>query len=161
MRLKKIVLRIHLWLGLTSGLIVVLLGITGCILAFENEIRGSTESFRKVEVQTKDYLPPSALKSVAERHLSSGKALGIEYPGTGKAAVAGKYLFQNFERKFACAVTFPIGFQFLIWMRPCVKLKSDPVEHRWEVQRRTHEYLFVHQIMNLKDPDRRSGSLIG
>jgi uncharacterized iron-regulated membrane protein len=101
MRLKKIVLRIHLWLGLTSGLIVVLLGITGCILAFENEIRGSTESFRKVEVQTKDYLPPSALKSVAERHLSSGKALGIEYPGTGKAAVAAYYdEDENYELAF-------------------------------------------------------------
>ncbi|MEP7141771.1 MAG: PepSY domain-containing protein, partial [Ferruginibacter sp.] len=38
MTFKKIIRKVHLWLGLSSGLIVLLLGITGCILAFEVEI---------------------------------------------------------------------------------------------------------------------------
>ena len=36
--LKKIIGQIHLWLGLVSGLVVFVLGITGCIWAFEEEI---------------------------------------------------------------------------------------------------------------------------
>ena len=38
-RPKKIVVKIHLWLGLISGLVVFILGITGCIYAFEEEIK--------------------------------------------------------------------------------------------------------------------------
>ena len=88
MTFKKLIGKIHLWLGLSSGLVVLFLGITGCILAFEVEIRNLTESFRNVKVENKALLPPSALKVIAEKYLVSKKALGIEYPGTGKAAVA-------------------------------------------------------------------------
>lgn len=38
MNFKKTFRIIHLWLGLASGLIIVILGITGCIYAFINEI---------------------------------------------------------------------------------------------------------------------------
>jgi uncharacterized iron-regulated membrane protein len=100
MRLKKIIGKIHLWLGLGSELVVLLLAITGCILAFEVEIRTLTESFRKVPVENKAYLPPSALKQIAEKYLSSKKALGIEYPGEGKAAVAAYYDETNYELVF-------------------------------------------------------------
>jgi uncharacterized iron-regulated membrane protein len=100
MTFKKIILISHLWLGLSSGLVVLLLGITGCILAFEIEIRNLTESFQKVKVENGPYLPPSALKSIAEKHLSSKKALGIEYPGKGKAAVAAYYDETKYELLF-------------------------------------------------------------
>ena len=100
MSVKKIVGRIHLWLGLSSGLIIVLLGITGCILAFELEIRNLTEGFRKVRVENKPYLPPSELKAIADKHLVSGNALGVEYPGQGKAAVAMYYDEKNYELLF-------------------------------------------------------------
>ena len=36
---KRIVRQIHLWLGLLSGLVVLILGITGCIYAFEEELQ--------------------------------------------------------------------------------------------------------------------------
>ncbi|MDR6341363.1 putative iron-regulated membrane protein [Filimonas zeae] len=39
MKTKKIIGKIHLWLGLSSGLVVVILGITGCLLAFEEELQ--------------------------------------------------------------------------------------------------------------------------
>ncbi|MCL8000511.1 PepSY domain-containing protein, partial [Brucella sp. 21LCYQ03] len=43
--MKKIVLKInawlHLWLGLISGIVVVILSITGCALVFEEEIKYS------------------------------------------------------------------------------------------------------------------------
>ncbi len=100
MKFKKIIRYIHLWLGLTSGLVVVFLGITGCILAFELEIRNATESFRKVEVQSKPMLPPSEIKTIAEKHLVSKKALGIDYLGKNKAAVAAYYDADHYELAF-------------------------------------------------------------
>lgn len=100
MNVKKIIGKIHLWLGLTSGLVVILLGVTGCILAFETEIRNLTEPYRKVTVENKPCLPPSALKQIAEKKLRSRKALGIEYPGLGKAAVAVYYDEENYELVF-------------------------------------------------------------
>lgn len=39
MSFKKIILKIHLWLGLSSGLIIFILGITGCIYVFEEELK--------------------------------------------------------------------------------------------------------------------------
>ena len=100
MTIKKLIGKIHLWLGLSSGLVVLLLGITGCILAFEVEIRNWTEPFRKVQMENREYLPPSSLKAIAEKHLTSKKALGVEYPGEGKAAVAAYYDETNYELVF-------------------------------------------------------------
>lgn len=100
MTFKKIVGKIHLWLGLSSGLVVLLLGITGCLLAFEIEIRKLTEPFRNVTLQQQEYLAPSVLKTFAEPHLASKKALGIEYPGAGKAAIASYYDETQFEQVF-------------------------------------------------------------
>ena len=39
MTIKKIIRQIHLWLGLASGLVVFILGITGAIYAFQDEIK--------------------------------------------------------------------------------------------------------------------------
>ncbi|HRO48440.1 PepSY-associated TM helix domain-containing protein [Agriterribacter sp.] len=100
MTFKKLTGKIHLWLGLSSGLVVLILGVTGCILAFELEIRSLTESFRNVKVENRDALPPSELKAIAEQHLASKKALGIEYPGKDKAAVAAYYNEKEYELLF-------------------------------------------------------------
>ncbi len=98
---KKFIRKIHLWLGLSSGLIVCFLGITGCILAFELEIRSMTEQYRNVSIEKKSYLPPSVLSEKARPHMLSQSVLGIEYPGAGKAAVAAYYdLQENYELVF-------------------------------------------------------------
>ncbi|WP_343746215.1 PepSY-associated TM helix domain-containing protein [Chitinophaga sp.] len=39
MPLKKTILKIHRWLGLASGLVVFILGVTGCIYAFIDELK--------------------------------------------------------------------------------------------------------------------------
>lgn len=100
MTIKKTIRQIHLWLGLSSGLVVLFLGITGCILAFEVEIRNITETYRHVQPQNKSFLPPSALKRIAEKQLVSKKALGIEYPGKDKAAMAAYYDADHYEMVF-------------------------------------------------------------
>jgi uncharacterized iron-regulated membrane protein len=100
MTVKKFIGKIHLWLGLSSGLVVLFLGITGCILAFEIEIRNLTESFREIKVEDKAYLSPSSIKAIAEKHLISKTALGVEYPGKGKAAVSAYYDETEYELVF-------------------------------------------------------------
>ncbi|MBB2146128.1 PepSY domain-containing protein [Pedobacter sp. LMG 31464] len=71
--------RIHLWLGLISGLFVCFLGITGCILAFEREIEDAVQTYRFTEVQDKALLPPTKLKEVADKALPNKKAHSINY----------------------------------------------------------------------------------
>lgn len=85
--IKKAIGKIHLWLGLASGLIVCFLGVTGCILAFEQEIEKATQSYRFVEPQSKNYLPPSLLKVFADDQLPDKKAHSVTYGHAGEAAV--------------------------------------------------------------------------
>jgi uncharacterized iron-regulated membrane protein len=88
---------LHLWLGLGAGSIVLFLGVTGCILAFEQEIRSVTQSYLFVTEEKKPYLTPSQLKPLAEKHLDGKQVLGIEYPGPAKAAVASYYDIDNYK----------------------------------------------------------------
>jgi uncharacterized iron-regulated membrane protein len=97
---KRMTGKLHLWLGLASGLIVVFLGITGCILAFEQEIRNITQPYLFVEKQDAPFLPPSRLKAEAEKMLDGKKALSIEYPGRDRSAIASYYDENNYQLVF-------------------------------------------------------------
>ncbi|MBX2922037.1 MAG: PepSY domain-containing protein [Chitinophagaceae bacterium] len=82
---------LHLWLGIGSGIIVLFLGVTGCILAFEEEIRSFTQPYLYVQPQESPFLPPSRLKPEADKQLG-GKAInGIEYLDRNRAALAYYY----------------------------------------------------------------------
>lgn len=50
-KFKKLIRQIHLWLGLTSGLVVFIVAITGTIWTFESEISDLVYPYRKVEIQ--------------------------------------------------------------------------------------------------------------
>ena len=69
MKLKKTLISIHLWIGLLSGVVVIVLGLTGCILVFVDEIRPLV------------YTDRMEVPSVSGNHLSlqdmMGKAQGI------------------------------------------------------------------------------------
>jgi len=91
MTFKKAIGKVHLWLGLASGLVVLFLGITGCILAFQREIENTFQRYRYVEVQQQPMLAPSALQKVAERELPGKHAHSVTYMGPGKAAMVGFY----------------------------------------------------------------------
>ena len=92
MTFKKITGKIHLWLGLSSGIIVCFLGITGCLLVFEKEIEILTVPEQFVKAESKPYLSPSVLKSNAEKSLGKNrKIISIEYEGRNKAALAYYY----------------------------------------------------------------------
>jgi len=83
--------RIHLWLGLSSGLIVFVIAVTGCLYAFQAEIRNTLEPYRFVEAEQKEVLPPSALRVIGETVLPGKKMHGIMYPRPGYAAQVSYY----------------------------------------------------------------------
>ena len=88
---KKIIGKIHLWLGLASGILVVFLGITGCMLVFEKEIEEWTNPL-SVAPQQQAFALPSQLKAAAEKSLGNNRILnGIEFPGRDRSAIAYYY----------------------------------------------------------------------
>lgn len=91
MNIKKVIGKVHLWLGLASGIIVVFLGITGCILAFEKEIRSFTESYQYVEKQNKPFLAPSEFRKIAEAQLPGKHAHNAAYQGPDHAIQSAFY----------------------------------------------------------------------
>jgi uncharacterized iron-regulated membrane protein len=56
-KFKDAVRQIHLWLGLATGLIVVIISLTGCVYVFEKEIRDFVQrDYNKVPVQNKGFI---------------------------------------------------------------------------------------------------------
>jgi uncharacterized iron-regulated membrane protein len=78
-RLKFWIGRMHLWLGLASGVFVCFLGITGCILAFQREIEDLVQPYRFLSVQQTSMLAPTQLKAIADKALPNKKAHSIAY----------------------------------------------------------------------------------
>lgn len=85
--MKKIVGKVHLWLGLTSGLVVFVISVTGCILAFEQEFKSMLFPYLHAEVQEgKEPLAPSRLIAIAGKHITDKAPNGVSYPGPGRSA---------------------------------------------------------------------------
>lgn len=83
---KKIIHWLHLWLGLTSGLVVLIVGLTGCLYVFINEIESVTEPYKYVASQPlKPFLPPSSLQAIAEKNFPGKKVRYVSYQ-QGRAA---------------------------------------------------------------------------
>jgi uncharacterized iron-regulated membrane protein len=93
--------KIHLWLGLGSGIIVFIMAVTGCIYAFQAEIQDMIQPYRFVEVQQVPVLPPSKLKAIAEAQLPGKHVHAVMYNESGRAA---QVFFYNFEPYYYYAV---------------------------------------------------------
>ncbi|HEY8934930.1 MAG TPA: PepSY-associated TM helix domain-containing protein [Cyclobacteriaceae bacterium] len=98
--------KLHLWLGFTSGLVVFIIAITGCLYAFQVEIQNLTQSFRLVEKQNHSFLPPSSLRLIAEKELPQKKIHAVLYAGQNKAA---QVIFFSFEPEY---------YYYVIYLNP-------------------------------------------
>lgn len=84
-RFSKVNAWLHLWLGLASGIVVFIMGITGCILVFEHEIKDMTSPWLKVEAQSADkVLPPSKIYAAVKKALPEKDIHGLWYNGLDK-----------------------------------------------------------------------------
>lgn len=84
--MRKVFLKIHLLLGLTSGIIVFILAVTGCIYAFEREIQDATQEYRFTEAQNASFIPPSQVKHIADSTLPGKTVHSVIYGGKEHAA---------------------------------------------------------------------------
>jgi uncharacterized iron-regulated membrane protein len=104
-RVKYWIGKIHLLLGLSSGMIVFVIAITGCLYAFQEEIQNLTQPYRFVEHQQTAVLPPSELKAIAERELPGKSIHAVLYAKPGHAA---QVIFYNVEPEY----------YFLVYLNP-------------------------------------------
>jgi uncharacterized iron-regulated membrane protein len=95
--LKYWVGKAHLWLGLTSGLVIFILAVTGCIYAFQAEISDALQAHRFVQAENRPVLPPSRLKQIGEENLPGKHMHAILYPKPGRAA---QIIYYNLEPEY-------------------------------------------------------------
>jgi uncharacterized iron-regulated membrane protein len=56
---------LHLWLGFVTGLVMMVVCLTGCIWMFNDEITAFLEPETKIEARQQPVLPPSRLRAIA------------------------------------------------------------------------------------------------
>lgn len=116
--LKKWAGRIHLWLGLITGIIVFIVAITGCIYVFHDEIKDAIYDYRFVEEKQVAFMPPSKIKQVVQQKYPGATDDFVLYTGKDRPVAVfglheeipyyfylnpytGKFLYaQNFNKDF-------------------------------------------------------------
>lgn len=63
--IKKVTHQLHLWIGLISGIIVIIVCITGCLYTFKDEITDLTQPWRFVVPENKAGLLPSQVIAIS------------------------------------------------------------------------------------------------
>ncbi|MEM8896286.1 MAG: PepSY-associated TM helix domain-containing protein, partial [Bacteroidota bacterium] len=87
MSLKSIMAKIHLWLGLASGLVVLVVSLSGAIWCWEEELQDLFLPYRQVARQDKKPLLPSELLEQAQPHFNQRAIHSIAYRGADKSAL--------------------------------------------------------------------------
>ncbi|MDT0677671.1 PepSY-associated TM helix domain-containing protein [Autumnicola musiva] len=83
---------LHLWLGLISGIVVVIVSLTAAILTFEKEIKLLIEPFQTVQYNEDDqFLPPSVLGDAVMEKYNFPSVYGVYYRGEGRSALVPYY----------------------------------------------------------------------
>jgi uncharacterized iron-regulated membrane protein len=90
-RFKRISAWLHLWLGLASGIIVVIVSLTGCTYVFEHEIKDMLEDWRFVKPQRKAFLLPSQIVNLADQRMKGQHASSVTFSGRDEAAIVGYF----------------------------------------------------------------------
>ncbi|TPG62423.1 PepSY-associated TM helix domain-containing protein [Hymenobacter nivis] len=86
MTLKQAIGKLHLWLGLGSGLVVFVVSLTGAIFTFQDEIRDAVEPWRLVAAPAHGApLPPSRLHAATVAQHPGATPLYTTYYGPGRS----------------------------------------------------------------------------
>lgn len=104
---------LHLWLGLTSGIIVFIVSITGCFYAFQQEIKDAMEPWRFVEARKQTFVTPSRLLDTAAKYMPGEAPSGLTYSTKEGAAAVGYAGRKNGKRTFSVVFMNPYTAEFL------------------------------------------------
>ncbi|MCP2028653.1 putative iron-regulated membrane protein [Flavobacterium sp. HSC-32F16] len=96
---KRVMAWLHLWLGLASGIIVVIVSLTGCIYVFEHEIKDFIEDWRFVEPQEKAFLLPSQLVTIADKTMKGNHATSVTFGSKDEAAIVGYFIEKKEDKE--------------------------------------------------------------
>jgi uncharacterized iron-regulated membrane protein len=99
MTFRKAIGKLHLWLGLASGLIVLIVSLSGAVFVFQDDIRDLTQPWRKVEMQARPMLPPSVLQATATQAQPGFTASWTTYNGPDRSVAV--YLSKGEEVYYA------------------------------------------------------------
>jgi uncharacterized iron-regulated membrane protein len=86
-RFKAIAAWLHLWIGLVTGIVVVIIGTTGCILVFEDEL---FEAFHHDLIEVKasgPAKPVSALLKLVQKHVGNKTITDVKLNGPNQSYV--------------------------------------------------------------------------
>lgn len=98
---------LHLWLGLISGIVIFIVSITGCLYAFQKEIKDASEPWRFVTEQNIKLAPPSKLLAEAKRQFPDKKPTGLTYGYRNEAAAVGFQSTANGKMEFSVVFMNP------------------------------------------------------
>lgn len=82
---------LHLWLGLITGIVIVIVSLTGAMLVFEQELRVWLQPYQTVESHEKQFLPPSILKKAVMEKYHLPTVSAVVYQGKNRSAVVPYY----------------------------------------------------------------------
>ncbi|WP_157638090.1 PepSY-associated TM helix domain-containing protein [Flexithrix dorotheae] len=96
-RFKKITGQIHLYLGLVSGIIVLIVSLTGCFWVFQEEFTQLIEGERKVQIENKPFISPEKAKQIAQEVFPEKQVHGTVY---GHSSDPLEVIFYEVEPEF-------------------------------------------------------------
>jgi uncharacterized iron-regulated membrane protein len=86
--MRKIINKIHLILGLTSGLVVFIVSLTGCLYVFEEEIRDFTQAkYLYVNPENKAKIPVNEAVAIAEKAFPQEKITQVRWKTAPESTV--------------------------------------------------------------------------
>jgi len=89
--LRKLIYQLHLWLGLTTGTVLCFVSLTGCILAFEDEIKGRLENYHTLDQHHGVFQSVAKLREAAAQSLphitTAHMGCRIDFRGRDKTAI--------------------------------------------------------------------------
>ena len=87
MSFKKINAWFHLWFGIASGIVVFILGITGCAIVFKDEIKSLTQPWlHAAKPAGSKLLPPSVLVNSLQKQVPGKHIESVWYHGENRTA---------------------------------------------------------------------------
>lgn len=96
-RFRNITRKIHLVLGLSTGLVVFVVAITGCCWVFQEEIRSLSFDYKQVSKENRPLITPTKAKQVAKAVYPGRSIHGVLY---GDDPQAVEVIFYEMEPEF-------------------------------------------------------------
>lgn len=98
MAFKKHILTLHKILGLTTGVVVFIVAITGCCWAFRDEIESLYDDYKKVAPEEKPIITPTRAKEIAHTVFPDNTVHGTLFKNSKEDAV--EVIFYDAEPEF-------------------------------------------------------------